>query len=330
MIKNKGIMINHLVTIVIPVYNAGNFLRSSVNSIINQTYRNLEIIIIDDGSTDNCISNISDIIDKRIKLIKQKNGGRASALNHGLKIMKGDFWMIQDADDISYPERIEHQLYTMQNNTELAAAYVGTDLLIKNKRIAPTFMHKDVLTCKTHIDNFTMPAHDATGMYRTSMVKNYLFDTELRVGSGVDYVFRIGEQFPISVIGECLYTHRVNTDSITHQDPAFNVKKINQVIKKACLRRGLDSKNHELPYTPKKKFFKHRTIDTILPYAMESVVQQRQYRTWLGAFNTALFCVRLHPLDYLYYKPSIYCFIPLSLIQRYRTLKEKHSNKKIS
>lgn len=318
-----------LVTIIMPVYNAGEFLRPAVKSIINQTYYNLEILIIDDGSTDDCLTTISDMNDDRIVIIRQQNGGRASALNHGLRIMKGEFWLIQDADDLSHPERVERQLQELLNNPNLAATYIGTELLINNKIIAPMFMPKDTLLSKLNIDKFKVPAHDATGLYKTSMVKNYVFDTSLRVGSGVDFVFRIGENFPINVIGECLYTHRVNTESITHKDPVYNVKKINEVIKKACERRGFESRKYELSYPRKTYFFKHRTIDTILPFTMESVIQQRQYRKWSGAFNTAFFCVKLHPLDFLYYKPLLYCLIPLILIKPYRNWKEKKYNNKL-
>ena len=75
-----------LVTVIIPVFNAGAYLRPAVESIINQTYSNLEIIIIDDGSTDNCINTITDIIkqDSRVLLISQKNAGKAAALNRAV------------------------------------------------------------------------------------------------------------------------------------------------------------------------------------------------------------------------------------------------------
>lgn len=122
-----------LVSVLIPTYNAGDYLRPAVISIINQTYRSLEIIVIDDGSTDNSINSIEDIQDHRLQILRKENGGKPSALNLALGMIKGQFWMIQDADDLSYPERVEKQINALQDNPDLAAVFIGTDLIFKEK-----------------------------------------------------------------------------------------------------------------------------------------------------------------------------------------------------
>ena len=75
---------NPLVSVLIPVYNAGEYLRPALKSIIEQTYSNLEIIVIDDGSTDACIDTITDVKDSRIRIVSQENAGKSAALNYGL------------------------------------------------------------------------------------------------------------------------------------------------------------------------------------------------------------------------------------------------------
>ena len=94
-------MSDKLISIIVPVYNIEKYLRRSINSIINQTYKNLEIILVDDGSTDKSgeICDEYTKIDNRIRVIHKKNGGQASAINLGLDIAKGDYIGFSDPDD---------------------------------------------------------------------------------------------------------------------------------------------------------------------------------------------------------------------------------------
>lgn len=99
---NKGRTMNKpLISIVIPMYNAEKFIRKPIEHLVHQTYNNLEIIIVDDGSTDNCSKIVKDYAkhDKRIKLIKQKNGGVSVASNTGIKAATGEYIHIHDHDD---------------------------------------------------------------------------------------------------------------------------------------------------------------------------------------------------------------------------------------
>lgn len=90
-----------LISVVIPMYNAEKFIRKPLEHLVHQTYNNLEIIVVDDGSTDNCAKIVKDYAkhDKRIKLIQQKNGGVSVASNTGLMAATGDYVHIHDHDD---------------------------------------------------------------------------------------------------------------------------------------------------------------------------------------------------------------------------------------
>jgi glycosyltransferase involved in cell wall biosynthesis len=311
-----------LVSVLIPAYNAGDYLRSAVKSIINQTYRPLEIIIIDDGSTDNCIKSIEDIQDNRLLILRKENGGKASALNLALGVIKGQFWMIQDADDMSHPERVEKQINALLDNPDLAAVFIGTDLIFKGKKFAPIYPRKNREDCKNEIEALKLPAHDATGMYRTSITKGLLFDNELKIGQGVDYVWRVGEVFPITVLEECLYSHRVNYQSITHKHPGDNYEKINIVIKKACQRRGWDFNKYKVD-SPPVLLKKKRGMNSILPYAIESIISLKRRRSYFDAVKTAFICISVHPFDYMFYKPMMYLFIPQNALAYYRNRKNR-------
>lgn len=99
-----------LISVILPVYNAAAYIEQSVASILNQTYRNFELIIINDGSKDDSEEIIKKIKDERIRYYCQSNGGMARALNKGIELSNGEFIARQDADDISLPERFEKQV----------------------------------------------------------------------------------------------------------------------------------------------------------------------------------------------------------------------------
>ena len=90
-----------LVSIIIPAYNAEKYIQKCVESVIKQTYRNLEIIIVNDGSNDDTLKKLAQIktSDERIIVIDQENGGPSAARNAGLKICHGDYIFFLDSDD---------------------------------------------------------------------------------------------------------------------------------------------------------------------------------------------------------------------------------------
>ncbi|MFI3157660.1 MAG: glycosyltransferase [Methylococcaceae bacterium] len=109
-----------LVTVAMPVYNAGKYLRLAVLSIINQTFTNWELLIIDDGSTDTAVQDIADIDDARIRIFRDGlNRGLAARLNEAAGMARGRYLARMDQDDVSYPERFARQLAILQNDAEL-------------------------------------------------------------------------------------------------------------------------------------------------------------------------------------------------------------------
>ena len=111
-----------LVTVLITAYNADRFIGQTLESVISQTYQNLEILVVDDGSTDNTARVVKEFkrIDKRIKLFQlNKNVGPSLASNFGLKKAKAKFIARIDADDIAFPDRIEKQVKFLLENEEV-------------------------------------------------------------------------------------------------------------------------------------------------------------------------------------------------------------------
>ncbi len=99
-----------VVSVIIPAYNAESFIKETIESALNQTYKNIEVIVVDDGSTDNTEKIVKSIDDKRIKYIKQNNRGVSAARNKGIEVSKGEFIALLDHDDIWLPRKLEKQL----------------------------------------------------------------------------------------------------------------------------------------------------------------------------------------------------------------------------
>lgn len=106
-------MITPQVSVLLPVYNAQDYLRESIDSILNQSFTDFELIIINDGSKDGSKDIITSYTDPRIKLIDQDNAGLPVSLNRAIAIAKGKYLARQDADDVSLPNRLEEQVRFM-------------------------------------------------------------------------------------------------------------------------------------------------------------------------------------------------------------------------
>ena len=99
-----------IVSIIMPVYNAGLYLSDAIGSVLRQDYRNWELLVIDDGSSDDSLTIAKSFIDPRIRVIAQTNQGVASARNFGLRIMSGSFFCFLDADDMLTPNSLSLRL----------------------------------------------------------------------------------------------------------------------------------------------------------------------------------------------------------------------------
>ncbi len=200
-----------LISVILPVYNAENYILESINSVLNQTYTNFELIVINDGSKDNSSEVIKSISDKRIIYIEQQNQGLAKTLNNGLKIAKGDFIARQDHDDISLPLRFEKQIQYFLNNKN--CGLLGTWATIINEQgIATGQFHKhptknSELKIKLLLDNYFV--HTSV-MFRKDVITNCGTYNETINGlvQDFEYWYRISQHFEIANLPELLINYR--------------------------------------------------------------------------------------------------------------------------
>ena len=139
-----------LITVAMPIFNAGSYLRLAVLSIVRQTFADWELLIIDDGSTDNALQDIADIRDHRIRILRDgENKGLAARLNEAIDLARGRYFARMDQDDVSYPERFARQIEALDRDPQLdlvaaRAVTIAGDHLLTG--ILPASAEKEIST----------------------------------------------------------------------------------------------------------------------------------------------------------------------------------------
>jgi len=139
-------MDNPLVSIIIPVYNGSNYLQRAIDSALSQTYKNIEIIVVNDGSNDErATEKIALSYGSKIKYISKQNGGVSSALNIGIKIMNGEYFSWLSHDDEYAPEKIEKQIGVLSQTgfNKKMIALCSTKLINSDSRDIKQFVHNE-------------------------------------------------------------------------------------------------------------------------------------------------------------------------------------------
>lgn len=177
---------NDLVSVIIPVYNSEKFLSKSLNSVLNQTYSDCEIICIDDGSTDRSSEILKQYSDKII-IIKQENRGLASALNAGIEKMSGRWFKWFSPDDIMYPETIEILVKTGKSLDDKTIVYSNWDIINENGKKLRSFTESNYNTLE--IFDFNIRLLDGQQVnVNTTLVPYSLFTKGLRMNTLIDPV----------------------------------------------------------------------------------------------------------------------------------------------
>jgi len=212
-------MIQPLVSVMIPCYNATKSLPWTLASLLSQTYTNWECIIVDDGSRDNPKAIIDLIFDERIKFHRfEKNKGRGAARQQALDMAQGNYLCMLDADDWIYPWKIQRQVEFMDNNLEIAVLSSGMAIVDASNDIVGTRGHRSGQGNYTLFDNMQSPDAPtisfAPSMLRADIAKEFRFDTEFKVAEDKDFLLRILMENSYGVLHDVLYVY-AEIESIT-------------------------------------------------------------------------------------------------------------------
>ena len=221
-----------LVSCIVPVFNGEKYIAETIESILSQTYPNIEIIVINDGSTDNTLSVLNPF-DKHLSLHSQSNLGQSAARNAGLKMAKGDYISFLDADDLWDPEKTQLQVDHLTANPSILACFAH----VRNFWIPELQSEKEQLE-REGLIKFIHPFSLCTFLAKRCVFEQLgNFKTELSYGEDSDLFTRLKEaQLPIDVIPRCLAFRRLHESNITRDKPYFRKQDIFEQARLALLR----------------------------------------------------------------------------------------------
>ena len=208
-----------LVSIIIPVYNGANYLKDAIDSALAQTYPNIEVLVINDGSNDNGLTeNIALSYGDKIRYFYKENGGVASALNLAIKNMKGEYFSWLSHDDMYYPNKIERQIQELYKNGDLKSiVYSAYDLLDVNSQVITHVFLKSTYS-EEKLTNSVFPVLQGlvSGcsllIHKSHFERIGLFNTDLITTQDYDLWFRMFRWQKIIYINEPLIIVRIHND----------------------------------------------------------------------------------------------------------------------
>lgn len=235
--KKKQKMINKKVSIIIPVYNNENYISQCIESVENQTYKNYEIIIIDDGSTDDSLK-LCKKFEKRndkIKVISINNGGVSNARNIGIKNASGDYVCFIDSDDYVMPTYIESLIKKMNNKCLVISAYSvfneKKDRQVKKINKQKLYIGIDIYLKIVRNELFWNQPWNK--MYNLNVIKeNKLFFND-KLNMGEDLVFNLNYLNFIDnifYINKTIYRHRINDNGAMANNNENKLKALSNIL----------------------------------------------------------------------------------------------------
>ncbi len=226
---------NKLISIIVPIYNSEKYLKRSISSILCQTYKNIEVLLINDGSTDNSIKICQEFsrIDNRIKIIDKKNSGVSNTRNKGIELSTGELIMFVDSDDFIEKDYIEKMYYKLEN-LNLDTIVSGMQFCDNKEKI----IRKELYTTNTKELKFDNLYKDIINtLYfcsacKTLFKKSVIIENDIKFNEkfnyGEDLLFSftlLKNSKKIGYLSNCGYYYRQNSDSSTHENNLESIEK---------------------------------------------------------------------------------------------------------
>ena len=211
------------VSIIIPTYNRAQFLREAVESVLHQTFEDFEVLVVDDGSTDNTPQLMATFTDPRVRFIRQTNQGRSHARNHALSLAQGRYIAFLDSDDIYLPEKLAWQVAKMDAAPEVGMVYTSAHCIDAQGML---LNEQYIATVSGNIYNSIAFFRPVTITLPTVMVRREIladaggFDEKMERFEDTDLWRRIAKRNLIYAMPEFTCLLRTHTDnSLVMQSP---------------------------------------------------------------------------------------------------------------
>ncbi|MEH1839270.1 MAG: glycosyltransferase [Nostoc sp.] len=228
-----------IISVIIPAYNSDKTIKQTIQSVLNQTFTNLELIVINDGSQDSTLKIVTQIQDSRIKVFSYANAGGNVSRNRGLHRAVGKFVSFLDADDLWTPDKLHSQLKALQENITAKVAYSWTDYIDENgefilsgKRINLNGNVYENLLLNNFLENGSNPL-----ICRKSLIKLGSFDESLSAAQDWDMWLRLASKFDFICVPSVQILYRISGNSVS-SNLVRQEKSCLQVLKRAYKERS--------------------------------------------------------------------------------------------
>ena len=234
-----------LVSVVMTVYNSARFVGEAIESILNQTFRDLELIVVDDGSKDDSLAVLRryEQSDPRVKVLTRPNGGCWIASNDGLAVARGRLIARMDADDVSLPERLAKEVAFLDANPQVVC--VGTHVLLIDAdgeplRVMPDpprLTHKEIDT--GHLTGGGQVMYHPSVVIRREALDKVGLYREWPAALDLDMFLRLAEVGELANLPDVLLKYRQHMGSIGHAKMKLQLETCREMVRQAYERRGL-------------------------------------------------------------------------------------------
>lgn len=293
-------MENQLISVILPIYNVELYLKECIESVIHQTYRNLEIILVDDGSTDNS-SEICDSylkVDDRIKVIHKKNGGLSDARNVGIDASNGEYIALIDSDDLVHCQFIEDLYHVCAESNLLVSACRYVDFTDSKDITNSTNNSKSVLTGRNYIKSIYEGSNVKYGFVAWNKLYHRSLFNKIKypVGRIYEDTFTtyklLLEAENVGLIDSELYYYRIRSESIMTQRLSFKKVKDGVDADASVVKYFFDHYDKDL-LTKTSSYFCKQTISTYyksIKYMDKDEIQESKYYLKSIYRNTWKYC----------------------------------------
>ncbi|HTO35698.1 MAG TPA: glycosyltransferase family A protein [Flavobacterium sp.] len=232
-------------SVIIPLYNKESFIRNTIESVLNQTFQDFEIIVINDGSTDKSEKVVSLFNDQRIKYYSQPNSGTSATRNKGIEKSSGNYIAFLDADDFWYPHFLEHFKYMTEQYPEQFVFSAAKEIETPNRIFNPRYSIKK--SGEFELVNYFDASNQESVIWTSSTVfhksvfeKAGYFDTNIKSIEDTDLWIRIGIYFPV------IFSWRICARYILDKNSTSRIDTIYQIGQNLDKYMDIEKKNFRL------------------------------------------------------------------------------------
>jgi glycosyltransferase involved in cell wall biosynthesis len=266
------------VSVIIPSYNSIKYLPETLNTVLKQTFTDFEVLIINDGSTDNILDWATTIKDKRVKVITKKNEGLAEARNTGIALAKGEYLAFLDADDLWGETKLEKQVNYLNNHSEVGLVDTWVALTDENGKPTGTIIKTNAEgnVIKRILESPTIVCGSSPLVRNICFDKAGLFDKKLSGSADWDMWIRIANYFMFGLIKEPLTYYRQHYNSMSQNRQKMLTDNV-VVIEKAFAN-----------VSPELNYIKTRSYGRVHLYLAWRALDQKNYQEVISFRKTAL------------------------------------------